>query len=157
MTTPYLITLGQAAKQAKVAKSTITRAIEKGELSFKEKTETGSYRIDPSEVDRWVSNRPKQPSQDPDIGQIATPSETVETAVKAAVLAQEVEHLKEMLDLQKKRAEAAEAERDAWREQASILARLPAPAPQSAPEAPPSPSAPSRRGFFGWLRKSPSA
>lgn len=153
MSDPYLITLGQAAKQAKVAKSTITRAIEKGELSFKEKTESGSYRIDPAEVDRWQSNRPKQPLPESDVGRSETLAATVETAVKTAVLEKEVEHLKEMVELQKQRAETAErrasaveVERDAWRDQAKTALALTGPA------------APSRRGLFGWFgRKTPAA
>ena len=56
MSNPYYLTLGQAAKLAKVAKSTITRAIEKGQLSVAQRVGNG-YRIDPAELQRWQGTR----------------------------------------------------------------------------------------------------
>jgi excisionase family DNA binding protein len=159
MSDPYLLTLGQAAKQVKVAKSTLTRAIQKGELSCKEKTETGGYRIDPAELDRWNTTRPKQPSQDDEAG----PSETPIATLATALLEQEVEHLKKLVEVEKRRADTAEEDRDQWRKQAQTLA-LAAPIPQPAPQptpasvavAPPAPMAKPRRGLLGWLLKSPA-
>jgi|GEM_PF-3023471 len=52
----HYLSLGQAAKLAEVAKSTITRAIEKGQLSVTERVGNG-YRIDPAELQRWQGTR----------------------------------------------------------------------------------------------------
>ena len=52
----HYLSLGQAAKLAEVAKSTITRAIEKGHLSVASRVGNG-YRIDPAELQRWQATR----------------------------------------------------------------------------------------------------
>ena len=56
MSNPHYLTLGQAAKLSDVAKSTITRAINKGHLSAAQRI-GNSYRIDPAELQRWQDNR----------------------------------------------------------------------------------------------------
>jgi excisionase family DNA binding protein len=113
MSNPYLITLGQAAKQAKVAKSTITRALQNGELSYVERAKNG-YLIDPAELDRWTSHRPKKQELDTSAGQSETPA--------TALLEQQIEHLRELVQVEKRRADAAENDRDEWRKQAQTLA-----------------------------------
>ena len=61
MSNSHYLTLGQAAKLSQVAKSTITRAIDKGHLSVSQKI-GNSYRIDPAELHRWQETR-VQPQQ----------------------------------------------------------------------------------------------
>ena len=103
------LTLGEAAKQAGVAKSTISKALRSGRLSYVSKTSAG-YEIDPAELHRVFP--PKRS---------ATVAETVasnppETGVNDR---REIELLREQL-------EDVKADRDAWREQAQRLA-LPRP------------------------------
>jgi len=56
------LTLGQAAREAGVAKSTISKALASGKLSYREKTTEG-YKIDPAELFRVY---PKQAKTDAD-------------------------------------------------------------------------------------------
>ena len=56
------LTLGQAAREAGVAKSTISKALASGKLSYREKTTEG-YKIDPAELFRVY---PKQVKTDAD-------------------------------------------------------------------------------------------
>jgi hypothetical protein len=56
------LTLGQAAKEAGVAKSTISKALASGKLSYREKNSDG-YKIDPAELFRVY---PKQTKTDAD-------------------------------------------------------------------------------------------
>jgi len=56
------LTLGQAAREAGVAKSTISKALASGKLSYREKNSDG-YKIDPAELFRVY---PKQTKTDAD-------------------------------------------------------------------------------------------
>lgn len=103
------LTLSQAAKQAKVAKSTISRAIEKGRLSAR-KDDLGRFRIDASELFRVFS--PKQRNN----------SDTQQSDHSAPALEHEVEHLKSMLALVQDQLEDTRIDRDNWRDQAKQLA-----------------------------------
>ena len=47
------LTLGAAAKQYGISKSTLSRALRDGKLTGQRSTETGSYRIEVSELERW--------------------------------------------------------------------------------------------------------
>lgn len=133
MSNGYRYTLGTAAKQAKVAKSTLSRAVEKGEISAVR--EGNGYRIDPAELDRWMSNRPAQPSSAPEVEQIATPDESVALQVANARLEAELQGLKALAD-------ELRQDRDEWRKQAQtlLLSDQSSRAEKSSP-----------RGFFGWL------
>lgn len=103
------LTLGQAAKEAGVSKSTVSKALKSGRLSFVSKASAG-YEIDPAELFRVF---PKKPQETVASEQLVTPPET------GTEDRREVELLREQLeDLRK--------DRDAWREQAQRLA-LPAP------------------------------
>lgn len=121
-------TLGTAAKQAGVAKSTISRAIERGQLSAIR--EGNGFRIDPSELDRWMNTRATQP-----------PAQDTTHPPVAALLEQQIEHLKELVATERRRADAAESDRDEWRKQAQTLALTgPARATQER-----------RGGFWSWM------
>jgi len=54
------LTLGQAAKEAGVAKSTISKALASGKLSYREKSSEG-YKIDPAELFRVYPKTTKTP------------------------------------------------------------------------------------------------
>lgn len=99
--------LGEAAKAAGVAKGTISKALKSGKLSCAGKTPAG-YQIDPAELFRAF---PRKQSETVGNERLETPKETVETAV-----------LRAQLEAAERRAATAEADRDAWREQAQRLA-----------------------------------
>lgn len=141
MSNPYRYTLGTAAKQAGVAKSTLSRAIERGEISAIR--EGNGYRIDPAELDRWMGNRSAQPSKTISTGHSATPSPND--------LQQQIDSLKEVISAERRRADAAESDRDEWRKQAQTLALINH--PKRAQEGPTARSG----GFLVWLARKVSA
>ena len=106
------LSLSQAAKEANVAKSTISRAIEKGRLSAR-KDDLGRFHIDPAELFRVFA--PQQRNN----------TETQQSEHGATGLEREIEHLKTMLSMMQDREADLKAERDSWRDQAQRLA-LPA-------------------------------
>jgi len=103
------LTLSQAAKQAKVAKSTISRAIEKGRLSAR-KDDLGRFHIDTSELFRVFS--PQQRNA----------TEAQRNEQDATVHVYENEHLRAMLALMREQLDETKADRDHWRDQAKQLA-----------------------------------
>ena len=107
------LTLGQAAKQAGISKSYLSRLIKSGKVSA-ERQENGELRIDPSELDRLVMSR----AHGRDQGNSA--SERLETP-REQVLQREVELLRELLRDKEQTLQDARAERDAWRHQAQIV------------------------------------
>jgi len=115
------LTLGQAAKEAAVSKSTISKALKSGRLSYVSKDSAG-YQIDPAELFRVFPK--KLPSTDH--------SERSQTPVETANSRE--------LELLRARVADLEADRDAWREQARQLALM---APQSQPGPQP------KRRWFG--------
>ena len=58
------LSLGQAAKEAGVAKSTISKALASGKLSYREKNSDG-YKIDPAELFRVYPKTSKNSSEEP--------------------------------------------------------------------------------------------
>ena len=108
-------TLSTAAIAAGVAKSTISKAIKSGELSVSKKV-GNSFRIDPAELDRWMSNRGKR-SETVHNGRTETPQETGIAAVEKAALQREIDLLRETLDDMKE-------QRDKWEHQAQAQTRL---------------------------------
>ena len=113
MSTPFKYTLGQAAKHAKVAKSTLSRAVEKGDISVSERVGNG-YRIDPAELDRWMASRRVELVGTVPADQPAPPvSNPLDGPIEA---------LREIIAAERRRADSAEQDRDAWREQAQKLA-----------------------------------
>jgi hypothetical protein len=101
------LSLGEAAKAAGVAKGTLSKALKTGKLSYAEKTAAG-YRIDPAELFRVF---PRKRVEAVSSERLETPSETGEIAM-----------LRLRLEVAEQRVMAAEADRDAWREQAQRLA-----------------------------------
>lgn len=86
-------TLGQAAKETGVSKPTLSRAIKKGDLSA-EGGIGSPYRIDPSELGRWLSvYRERNPEGSP----LETPAETAETPNRNKELEAEIDALREQI------------------------------------------------------------
>ncbi|WP_170775905.1 hypothetical protein [Ruegeria lacuscaerulensis] len=123
-----MLSLGQAAKEVGVAKSTISKAIKDGRLSA-EKLDNGSYKIDPSELFRvYQPNRSKETSNGPS----ETPKDNLELLVENKVMQRELEFMRERLEerdkqLQKQAQKAEEelsearSDRDHWRAQATMI------------------------------------
>lgn len=96
-------TLGQAAKEAKVGKSTLSRALNEGRLSG-DKQDDGSWQIDASELGRWLEGYRSKGT--PQI-EAATP---VQSEGNAPALQTQIDALRKALDTQ-------EAERERERRQ----------------------------------------
>lgn len=87
-------TLGEAAKAIGLSKPTLSRAIKNGKLTAK-KLEDGSYRIDPSELERWnEANGHRNATKT----QTKTLDETHETPNRNSVLQAQVDALRQQLE-----------------------------------------------------------
>ena len=107
------LTLGQAARQAGISKSYLSRLVKSGKISA-QRQENGEFRIDPSELDRLADIR----THGHDTGNRM--SERLETP-RELVLQREVELLREMLRDKEQTLQDVRGERDAWRQQAQTL------------------------------------
>ena len=141
--------LVQAAETAGVSKATIWRAVKRGIVSAS-RTEDGSFRIEASEFERYLSSvaaetpHPERLKQR-EMGADAL-SEAPQGLVQRASLEAEIAKLKHLLELERerivlerqrvedaqRRSEELRRDRDEWREQAQRLA-LPAPTPTPDP------------------------
>lgn len=90
---PMKYTLGQAAKETGVSKPTLSRAIKKGDLSA-EGGGGSPYRIDPSELGRWLSSYRER---NPEVSTTETPKETLGTPNGNKDLEAEVDALREQI------------------------------------------------------------
>lgn len=118
MRDPKRYTLGTAAKATGKSKTTIQRAIAKGQLSA-DKLQNGGYSIDPSELHRvfpmvGVETVSRDPELDTSRPQDDTPLLREKLAISEAMLAREREALAEMRQ-----------DRDAWKQQATALLAAP--------------------------------
>ncbi len=153
---PFYLTLGAAARQAGVSKSTLSRAIKDGKLSGMRSPDTNSYRVDPSELARYCEavRIVRDTVANPAVEQPTTGFPTAETplatqvalieAQKACELAEaRLADLRTLMDAQiaglKTMLDEARADRDRWAAQAERLA-LPGPRPE-------------RRGLWRWLKR----
>ena len=113
-------TAGEAAKAVGVSTATISRALKSGKISGS-KDESGAWQIDPSELYRVYQDIA---SQEP----VSTPTQSHATPNERNALQGEMDVLRERLRAAETMQAAAEADRDAWRDQAERLAKaLPAP------------------------------
>lgn len=126
------LSLRQAAQQAGVSKSTISRAIQKGRLSA-DREPDGGYAIDPSELHRVYGDRPAQQTGNGATGQDAPVTATDETPALRA----EIDGLKAQLALMRDQLDDVKTQRDEWAGQAKQATRLLAD------------QRPVRRGWFG--------
>jgi excisionase family DNA binding protein len=132
-----MLTLATAAEQAGTAKSTIFRWIKAGRLSAT-RADDGTFRIDPSELQRVLESIAKPVPEKHAVEQAATES-TVASGSDVAKLREtlarmeaELDGLKALIEAERRRAETAEKDRDRWAAQAERLA-LPAPAAPTVP------------------------
>lgn len=116
------LSANEAAKRVGKSVPTITRAIKSGKISA-EKTDSGGYLLDPSELFRVFPPLTRPNAETPIILGSETPS----------ITPRETLLLQEKLSLLEAALADAKAERDEWRDQAKRLAMaLPAPDPESA-------------------------
>jgi DNA-binding transcriptional MerR regulator len=143
-----MYTLGTAARAAGVSKSTIHRAIKRGTISARSR-DAGGYEIDPAELHRVFppagtgngspnssEERHATPDGNSGTGRNTVPeqngsSRSMELRLTRAEA--ELDALKQIVEVERKRAEELRQERDAWRQQAERLA-LPAPVPNGEDE-----------------------
>src|SRR6476661_347629 len=125
------VTLGEAARQTGRSKSQISRAIRAGQLSAERSAETASFRIEQSELQRWLDATNVIRAT-----VLAGVEENPATGAQHAALEAEVERFKEAADLL--RAQLADkcsqladalAQRDEWREAFKQQRALPPPQP----------------------------
>jgi hypothetical protein len=107
-------TLGQAAKATGKGKTTIQRAVKKGLISA-EKTETGEYQIDPSELHRVF------PMKNPETVSRNAVWNDPRPHGDPAELAARLKGLEEMLIREREALDEVRADRDAWKQQATAL------------------------------------
>ncbi len=62
--TPAYVTLGEASRRTGMTKSALSRRIKSGQLSVRERGEDGAFRIDVSELLRFMSTTPVQRAGD---------------------------------------------------------------------------------------------
>lgn len=122
-------TLGTAAKATGKSKTTIQRAISKGNISA-EKLKNGGYSIDPAELHRVFPRLSGDTvSRNPELDTARPSNETPELRTK-------IEALEAMLAREREALDEVRADRDAWKQQATALL----PAPQK------------RRGWWPWSK-----
>ena len=135
-----MLTLVEAAQQASMSKSALHRAIQRGHISVS-RTETGSIRVDPSELARFASSRSSQPSH-PRRGPLGGDGTDHPVArdmardATVAALEREIGVLRQVIDDLKMQRDDLKAERDKWSAQAERLVL----------------AGPPRRSWWSWRR-----
>ena len=114
------LTLGEASKETGVQKSTLSKALKSGKLSYIEKTSAG-YQIDPSELFRVYPRKPQATVASIVSGERLDTPQNNPDFIRLQV---EVEQLRERLN-------ETQTQRDEWQKQAQQLAL---PKPASTPE-----------------------
>lgn len=122
-------TLGTAAKATGKSKTTIQRAIAKGQISA-EKKSGGSYSIDPAELHRVF------PPVSGDTVSRDTRSDITRLPDESPELRAKIEALEAMLVREREALDEVRTDRDAWKKQATALLAAPA----------------KRRGWWPWGR-----
>jgi hypothetical protein len=117
---PVHVTLGQAAKQSGLSKSTISRAILQGKLFAVRSADTGSYQIEQSELARYLDAVAVIRAEAGAPGQAASSHATAATAVLQA----QIEGLRQITDLLRAELADAKKDRDRWRVVAEATGRL---------------------------------
>lgn len=115
MTTGNYFTLGEASKETGVQKSTLSKALKSGKLSYFEKTSAG-YKIEPSELFRIYPRKPQDTVADTIVYKQYDTPEMNPDFIRLQV---ELEQLRERLT-------ETQEQRDKWQAQAMQLA-LPKP------------------------------
>ncbi len=90
------LSLNRAAKQGGIAKSTLQRALENGDLSA-DKNDKGHWQIDESEFGRWLGSRSTEHTETSSENQLGTHGGTQEKTTDFSALETEVKLLRERL------------------------------------------------------------
>ena len=134
-----MFTLGDAARATGLSKTTISKALKSGKLSYRSKTSAG-YEIDPAELMRVYPLTAPQPATvddpHPQEERVTVTPEPGDEALRA-----EVKMLREMVEMMKADRAELKEDRDEWRTQAQRLAIS-----QEKAE-------PMQRGWFGLRRR----
>lgn len=123
MVTPNFLTLGQAATFTGKSKTTISKALKSGKLSYDEKTASGQYRIEQSELLRVYPKREETGDRE----HLVTPMVTLEiAALKAKIESQEqmIAHMQSRIDDFEEQRSDLRQQRDKWEQQATSQMRL---------------------------------
>lgn len=99
----------EAAKQSGVSRRSIMRAIEAGELVAR-RDNRNQWQIEAESLAQWAPNGHAQATAQP-MPTSDNPVETINTDLL-------VHSLRELVEAERRRADSAEADRDAWREMA---------------------------------------
>jgi hypothetical protein len=118
------VTLGEAARQTGRSKSQISRAIGAGQLSAERSAETASFRIEQSELQRWLDATNVIRAT-----VLAGLAENPAMGAQHAALEVQIERFKEAADLLRSQLADALSERDEWREAFKQQRALPPPQP----------------------------
>jgi len=137
------LTLGEAARQSGVSKSRISRAIRDGKLSAVRSSDTGSYRIEQSELQRYLdaTQVARATAETVAMGKLATAPDTV-------ALEAQIDGLKRVADLLQRQLDDALGQRDKWQEafqQQQRVLPMPQPATTETPRS-------WRRALMWWRR-----
>src|SRR3954454_16153320 len=109
------LSAGEAAKAAGVVKSTISKALQAGKLSYAEKGSDG-YKIDPAELFRVFPKPSETGSEKPRSNDWKPDENPEETAASAPVLEAQLEGLKALIAEKERRITDLEADRQPLRE-----------------------------------------
>ena len=114
------LSLGQAAKETGKSKSVISNALKSGRISGS-KNDKGEWQIDPSELFRVFSKKNTLNSSE-------ERNRTAENPLQNSLLEQEVNHLRELLDRERRSSQTIiddlREDRNRWRIQAEQATRL---------------------------------
>ena len=119
----------EAARIAKVGKSTIMRAIEAAQLEGR-RDNRNQWRIERTALDRWTMNRPS-PDRDSPVGRTGANRSTLADDLDAARLT--IAQMEARLEERAALVRAAEADRDRWRTLAEKLTNRSAVPPADPP------------------------
>src|SRR4051812_13062446 len=109
------LSAGEAAKAAGVVKSTISKALQAGKLSYAGKGPDG-YKIDPAELFRVFPKPSETGSEKPQSNDWKPDENPEETATSASVLEAQLEGLKALITEKERRVSDLEADRQHLRE-----------------------------------------
>src|SRR3954454_19053233 len=98
-----MYTLGTAAKATGMAKSTIHRAIKRGIISARPTMDGRGYEIDPAELHRVYPPVAPNGSAEPATERHATPSLNTELEIKLARAEADLNALKQVLEVERRR------------------------------------------------------
>lgn len=126
MTTTHLLTAGEAAKAVGISTPAISKAIKSGRLPYVQKTHNG-YLIDPNTLFHVFREHQTLGAQADKEARAArseggdVSAEIVALRVANVRLESELKSLNAVLHAERQRAEAAERDRDAWRQMSETL------------------------------------